>query len=158
MRVALALLLFCLLLVAGCKEPYRVGEYVWVDWEGRTYPAYVIEKKGAARFRVHYDGYDTRWDEDVTVDRIKGRIDGPVSSPPPPPEKVARLSGPPKASGTPQTTAIYKAGDRVRVKWRGSQYVATIVAVVAPDKYLVHYEGYEAAWDETVPADRVSPR
>jgi hypothetical protein len=157
MRVALAALLLCLTLLAGCKESYRVGEYVWVDWEGRSYPAYIVEKKGAGRFRVHYDGYDARWDEDVIVDRIKGRIDGPVTTPPPP-EKVARLSGAPKASGGPASTAAYKAGDRVRVKWRGSLYVATVIAVVAPDKYLVHYEGYEAAWDETVPADRISPR
>ena len=139
----------------ACKEPYRVGDYVWVEWEGRDYPAYIVEKKGNARFRVHYDGYDRRWDEDVTVDRVKGRIDGPVA-PPPPPDKVAAITGAgPKASGTP-TSAPYKAGDRVRVRWRGSLYPALIVAVVPPDRYLIHYDGYESAWDETVPADRIA--
>jgi hypothetical protein len=74
-------------------------------------------------------------------------------SAPPAPEKVAEGSGRAKgASATP-----YKAGDRVRVKWRGSKYLATIVAVAAPDRYLVHYEGYETAWDETVNADRIEP-
>jgi hypothetical protein len=154
-RGGLASLPFALALALGaCKEPYRVGDYVWVEWEGRDYPAYITEQKGNARYRVHYDGYDRRWDEDVTLERIKGRIDGPVA-PPPPPAKVAAASGAgPKASGT-ATLAPYKAGDRVRVRWRGSLYAAVILAVVPPDRYLVHYDGYEAAWDETVPADRI---
>ncbi|MCK6533537.1 MAG: hypothetical protein L6Q84_11245 [Polyangiaceae bacterium] len=143
------------LLLVACKEPYRVGEYVWVEWEGRDYPAYILEKKGNARFRVHFDGYDARWDEDVTLDRIKGRIDGPVAAPPAP-EKVARASGvAPKGSEPTPNASPYKPGDRVRVKWRGSKYVATIVGVSGPDRYLVHYEGYETAWDETVSADRI---
>jgi len=152
-RVALVCALF---LLSACKDTYRVGEYVWVEWEGKNYPAYIIEKKSSARYRVHFDGYDPRWDDDVTIDRIKGRISGPVTAPPPP-EKVARASGAPKSSGTEATTApaAYKAGDRVRVKWRGSLYPATIVAVVAQDRYLVHYDGYESAWDETVSSDRV---
>ena len=157
MRRALALLVFLVGLASGCKESYRIGEYVMVEWEGRDYPAYIIDKRGTARFRVHYDGYDSRWDEDVTIDRIKGKITGPVT-PPPPPEKVARVTAGPKASGSPATAQNYKQGDRVRVKWRNSLYVATIVAVVAPDRYLVHYEGYEAAWDETVPSDRIAGR
>jgi len=145
------------MLVWACSEPYRVGEYVWVEWEGRNYPAYILEKKGSSRFRVHYDGYDSRWDEDVTLDRVKGRIDGPVA-PPPPPEKVARASGvSPKGSAAATGVSAYKAGDRVRVRWRGSLYAATVVAVTGPDRYLVHYDGYETAWDETVGPDRILP-
>src|SRR5262245_37683241 len=155
-RVVVVALACALLFGSGCKDQYRVVEYVWVEWEGKNYPAYITEKKSSARYRVHFDGYDPRWDDDVTIDRIKGRISGPVSSPPPP-EKVTRASGAPKASGTQATLGPFKAGDRVRVKWRGSMYPATIVAVVAQDRYLVHYDGYEAAWDETVSADRVVP-
>jgi hypothetical protein len=154
----IACFLLCLAL-AGCKEPYRVGEYVWVEWEGKNYPAYIIEKKGETRFRVHYDGYESRWDEDVTLDRIKGRIEGPQVAPPPPPEKVARAEGlTPKASASGSATPAsqYKVGDRVRVKWRGSLYTATVLSVVAPDRYLVHYEGHESAWDEVVSIDRIS--
>jgi hypothetical protein len=148
-------LLLCLAL-AACKEPYRVGEYVWVEWEGKNYPAYIIEKKGETRFRVHYDGYEARWDEDVTLDRIKGRIEGPAVAPAPP-EKVARAEGvTPKASGSAAPASPYKIGDRVRVKWRGSLYTATVLAVVAPDRYLVHYEGHESAWDEVVSIDRIT--
>lgn len=151
--VALALALS--LSLTGCKEPYRVGEYVWVEWEGRNYPAYIIEKKGETRYRVHFEGYEARWDEDVTLDRIKGRITGPVTAPPAP-EKVARVAGAPKASGSAAPVSPYKVGDRVRVKWRGSLYTATVMGVVAADRFLVHYEGHESAWDEVVPLDRIA--
>jgi hypothetical protein len=152
--------LFVLLgaLLAGCKDPYRVGEHVWVEWDGRDYPAYIIEKKGATRFRVHYDGYDARWDEDVTLDRIKGRIEGPALAPPPP-EKVAVAAGAsPRASSSAPVVTPYKIGDRVRVRWRGSVYPATVVGVVAPDRVLIHYDGHESAWDETIPIERIVSR
>jgi hypothetical protein len=145
-------------LVGGCNEPYRIGEFVWVEWEGRDYPAYIIEQRGKARFRVHFDGYDARWDDDVTVDRIKGRIEGPVKHPPPP-ERVAREMGiRPKPASSAEATSPYKVSDRVRVRWRGSVYSATIQGVLAPDRFLIHYDGYGSAWDETIAIDRIVGR
>src|SRR5512145_13513 len=136
----------------GCQQPYRVGEYVLVQWEedGPSYPAYVVEVKGRTRYRVHFDGYESRWDEDVGVERIVGRVRGPVAAPPPPPKVAAAAGSPPQPSGSAATSAPYRAGDRVRVVWRGSPYPATILEVLATDRFLVHYEGYEAAWDEPI--------
>jgi hypothetical protein len=158
----LALALWCgALSLSGCKKPYRVGEYVWVEWEenGKDYPAYITEQKGDSRFRVHFDGYDSRWDENVDLPRIKGRIEGPVVHPPPP-EKVARALGEgPQGSTSAVAVSSYRVGDRVRVRWRGSIYAAIIVTVVSSDQYRVHYEGHESAWDEVVSLDRlVGPR
>ena len=148
----------CVALAPACKNPYRVGEHVWVEWEGRDYPAYILEKKSATRFRVHYEGYDERWDEDVTLDRIKSRVEGPAPVPPPP-EKVERGSGAnPKASASAAPVTPYKMGDRVRVRWRGSVYAATVISVAAPDRVLVHYDGHESAWDETVSIERIVSR
>ncbi len=144
-------------LAAGCQRPYRVGEYVLVQWEegGPAYPAYVVEVRSRTRFRVHFDGYETRWDEEVGIERIVGRVQGPVA-PPPPPVKVAAAAGiPPHPSSSAATAAPYRVGDRVRVTWRGSPYAATIIAVVAPDRFVVHYEGHESAWDETIHIDRI---
>lgn len=139
----------------GCKDDYRIGEYVWVEWDGREYPAYLVDQKSKARFRVHYDGYDTRWDEDVTLERIKGRVEGPVS-PPPPPDRVARTMGlRPQSSASAGAPSAFVAGDRVRVRWRGSVYVASVVEVPKPGQLLVHYEGYGNEWDELVSEDRV---
>lgn len=150
------------LAAAGCKEPYRVGEHVLVEWEeGKLYPGYITEQTGKSRFRIHFDGYDSRWDEDVSIDRIKGRVEGPVPAPPPP-EKVARALGVKKSADAQANPALavspYKVGDRVRVTWRGSVYTAIILEVVSKDRFKVHYEGHESAWDEVVPLDRVVGR
>ena len=90
-----ALLFVSCLALLGCRKPYRVGDHVLVEWEeGKTYPAYVLEVNGRSRYRVHFEGYDSRWDEDVGIDRIVGRVEGPVA-PLPPPEKVSRAAGGP---------------------------------------------------------------
>ncbi|HEY3495769.1 MAG TPA: Tudor-knot domain-containing protein [Polyangiaceae bacterium] len=147
------------LAVPGCKRPYRVGEHVLVEWEeGKFYPAYVVEAHSTTRYRVHFDGYDSHWDEDVGVDRIRGRIEGPVA-PPPPPKKVLRAAGAPTGSAGPGSASNpFRQGDRVRVTWRGSVYPAVVLEVVGKDRVLVHYEGHESAWDETIPLDRVVNR
>jgi hypothetical protein len=153
----------CLLLLPACKKPLRVGEHVMVEWEKDqpAYPAYIIERVGTTKYRVHFDGYDSRWDEDVSFDRILSRVEGPVATPPPPP-KVALAAGvaSPKASGSAGEVAVspYREGDRVRVTWRGSVYSATVTKVVAKDRFEVHYEGHEVAWDEVVGIDRIAGR
>jgi hypothetical protein len=160
---AYAGLLGLLLLVSGCKKQYRVGEHVLVEWEKEQppYPAYITQRVGATRYRVHFDGYDSRWDEDVSFERLLGRVEGPVTAPPPPP-KVALAAGvaSPKTAGSAGEVAVspYKEGDRVRVSWRGSVYSATVVKVVAKDRFEVHYEGHEVAWDEVVGIDRIAGR
>lgn len=148
------------LLWCGCEQPYRIGEFVLVEWEhGQPpYPAYIIAAKGT-RYRVHYDGYATQWDEDVTLDRVKGRVEGHVVRPPPP-KKVQRAqdaaSGAQAKGGTSALAAgQYQVGDRVKVRWRGTVYAATVLEVSGPDKYLIHYDGHESAWDEVVSSHRI---
>jgi len=155
------LLVLCLCLT-GCKRPYRVGEHVLVEWEEGSsvhYPAYVVERVSATRYRVHFEGYDSRYDEDISLDRINGRVQGAVPVPPPP-KKVARAAGVQGAEDAGAALAVnpYKAGDRIRVRWRGSVYPALVLDVVAKDRMRVHYEGHEAAWDEVVGLDRVAGR
>ncbi|MFC1642500.1 Tudor-knot domain-containing protein [Myxococcota bacterium] len=146
--------------LSGCTKPYRVGEYVLVEWEEGSppYPAYIVEQKGKTRFRVHFEGYESRWDKDVTADRILGRIEGPITVPPPP-ERVARAAGlAQRAASSASPMAPYREGDRVRVRWRGSVYSATVVRAVASDRFLIHYDGYENAWDEEVDISRIVNR
>jgi hypothetical protein len=158
-RAHVACLLVALALTS-CKKPYRVGEHVLVEWEeGKLYPAYVLEAHSSTRYRVHFDGYAARWDEDVGVDRIRGRIEGPIPPAPPPPAKVARAAGAPVGSAEPgRAINPYRPGDRVRLTWRGSVYPAVVLEAVGKDKLLVHYEGHEPAWDETVSIERVLSR
>lgn len=153
----------CGLLLCGalsaCRTPYRVGDYVWVQWDGKKYPAYIIAKKGRDRFRVHFDGYDSRWDDDVDLDRIEGRIHGGRVTPPPLPAKVARAEGlSSRTSASAARASPYHVGDRVRVTWRGATYSATIIEVLSPTRFRVHYSGYETAFDEVVTPDRIVGR
>lgn len=146
-----------LLALSSCKKPFRVGEYVLVDWEeNRPFAAYITEKTGSARYRVHFDGYDC--DQEVSLDRIKGRVDGPV--PPPSPGKLpcAHAAPAPSGSAPAVTPAQFKPNDHVRVTWRGTVYSATVLQVIAKDRFLVHYEGLESAWDETVGIERIVGR
>ena len=152
----LVLLLWVALSVPGCKERYVVGDHVLVEWEDNVYPAVIVRVDGPARYRVHYDGYDPIWDQNVNVTRIKGRVKGepPV---PPPPAKVVRRGGAPPSAVLPDGGAAkqYQEGQKVRVQWNGRVYRATIVEVVERDKYRVHYDGFGPEWDETVSAVRI---
>lgn len=146
--------LFCF---GGCSRPYQVGDYVLVEWgeEKRFYPAYIIEKKPNARFRVHYEGYPARWDEIVALARIKGLVEGKVT-PPPPPQKVRLALGlSPENKGAKAPVSQFKVGDRIKVKWRESVYRASVIEVVSASELRVHYEGHESAWDEIVPLSRL---
>lgn len=162
-RQWLAGLLFALVVaLPGCKKPYRVGEHVLVRWEEgnpQLYPAYVLERVGQTRYRVHFDGYDARFDEDVSLDRIEGRVEG-IPPTPPPPRKVARAVGSanPTDAGAALLVNPYKPSDRVRVRWRGSVYTAIVLEVVSKDRVRIHYEGFENAWDEIVQIDRIVAR
>lgn len=135
-----------------------MGDHVMVEWEGNDYPAVIIEVEGPARYRVHYDGYDSIWDESVNVTKVKGRVTGPVV-PPPPPAKVLRRGGAPIASASASAGALsrYKQGQQVRVHWHGKVYPATIVEVLGDERYRVHYEGYGPEWDETIEVSRIQP-
>ncbi len=149
-----ALLAVVPLALGGCKKPYRVGEYVMVDWEEeRPFAAYIIDKLSTTRYRVHFDGYDC--DQDVSLERIKGRVQGPV--PPPTPGKLPCAHAAPAPSGSAPvvTIAAFKANDHVRVTWRGTIYSAIVLQVIDKNRFLVHYEGLESAWDETVTLDRI---
>jgi len=143
---------------ASCTRPYRVGDYVLVEWgdDGMLYPAYVLQKKGNGRFRVHYEGYPARWDEDVTLERVKGLVHGQPPSPPPP-RHVQVVRGLDKDKpGTAAPMSRYKVDDRLRVRWRGSIYRATVLEIMSAEKLKVRYDGHEAAWDEVIDVSRIA--
>lgn len=157
-RIALLRLLLCFpLLLLGCARPYQVGDHVLVEWgrEGRFYPGFIVEKKSRSTYRVHYEGYPVRWDEDVSLPRIKGRVTGPVTQPPPPKHVRIAQGLDLKQEGESSQLGRYKRGDRIRVRWRGTVYRATVLQVASSTEFKVHYDGHEDAWDEVVPVSRI---
>lgn len=141
------------LALAACSSPYRVGDRVLVEWEGNEYPASILVIESTARFRVHFEGYESIWDESVPATRIKGKVKGHVVAPPPPPKVRARTSA---SNKTPLST--FRQGDRVKVDWKGALYPATILEVLGNERYRVHYDGYDANWDETIEVSRIQRR
>ena len=51
-------------------EDTRGKPAVKVEWQGEWYPAVVLETKDG-KYRIHYVGYDSSWDEWVGKDRIR---------------------------------------------------------------------------------------
>ncbi len=153
-RLSVAVALAGPLLLSACKERYRVGDYVLVEWCEGEYPAYILDRRGRTRYRVHFDGYEARWDTEVGFESIKRRLEEPPPNPPPLCDRVAAALGIKKQEAK-DAVSPYKEGARVKVTWRGSVYKATIVEVLDAERFKVHYDGHESAWDEVVTADRI---
>lgn len=147
-------------LLVSCTRPYQVGDYVLVEWgeDKLLYPAYIVERRGKSHFRIHYEGYASRWDEVVPLPRIKGRVVGQVTPPPPPRRVRVALGLSVEDKGEKAPVSQFKVGDRVMVKWRESTYRANVIEIVSATELKVHYEGHETAWDEIIPVSRIIDR
>lgn len=151
-------MLLLVLAVSGCRERYRVGERVLVAWCDGEYPAFVIARKGPARYRVHFEGYAERWDTDVGAEEIKRKLpeQAEEGSAPLCPKVAAALGmkAAPEQKGE-DVISPYEVGAKIFVTWRGASYKATILEVIDRDHFRVHYEGHESAWDEVITSDRI---
>ncbi len=50
---------------------YKLGDRVRVEWHGSVYTATIVAVLGDDRYRVHYEGYGSEWDEDIALSRIQ---------------------------------------------------------------------------------------
>jgi hypothetical protein len=50
----------------------RINARVEAEWEGDWYPATILEVRGS-KYRIHYLGYGTEWDEWVEAERLRRR-------------------------------------------------------------------------------------
>lgn len=58
---------------AASSSSFAVGDDVDVEWKGSWYPANVMEVKPQGRYKIHYQDYDSSWDEVVAPKRIRAR-------------------------------------------------------------------------------------
>jgi hypothetical protein len=157
----------------------RHGAKLWVEWRGAWWPATAVREADHGMTRIHYDGFSTRWDEDVPASRMAPRDR-------PPPGKRAGLApsglawvavvlvvlgglvavalGSTSAtSGTTPGTALVTArtlgvGSEVWIAWGSSWYEGRVIEIEGETSVRVHYTGWSDASDETVPIDRVRQR
>ena len=75
---------------AASAGGYTVGKTVEVKWKGSWYPATILKKKGK-KYKIHYTGYGSKWDEWVSKARMRqaavtaghGKTDVAPTTPPP---------------------------------------------------------------------------
>lgn len=106
---------------------WKIGDAVEVEWQGGWYRATVLAA-GNDRLRVHYNGFDDSWEEDIAPSRVRPAL--------PPPQ------------------ALWRIGERVQVQWKGKMYPAAVIAE-KDGRFLVTYEGFEKSWDEWATPDRI---
>lgn len=59
--------------VQPTRSSFAVDDNVEVEWKGSWYPANVMEIKAQGKYKIHYQGYDSSWDETVGPSRIRAR-------------------------------------------------------------------------------------
>ena len=103
------------------------GRPVRVFWGGKIWDAKIVKVDGDFH-KITYPGWPAYWDEWILSNRIAGETD---------------LSAPPLA-----------VGKHVQVEWQGDWYPAVILRREGA-RYLIHYDGYDASWDEWVTQERM---
>ncbi|MBF0460895.1 MAG: hypothetical protein HQL87_05810 [Magnetococcales bacterium] len=69
-RLIVVLLLGLLLALPYRADAISVGDSAQVSWKGKWYPSKILEISGS-RMLIHYDGFESSWDEWVSMDRVK---------------------------------------------------------------------------------------
>ena len=109
-------------------KAWERGAKVDVEWKGSWYPASVLEVKDG-KYKIHYTGYDASWDEWIGTARMRA----------------------------PSGAAPWTKGDSLMVEWKNSWYPASILEV-KDGKYKIHYDGYDASWDEWITPERMKKK
>ena len=119
--------------VERALERARVGEQIYVEWQGSYWPARVVALRGSA-VGIHYEGWGDEWDETVPAGRwVRLRLDR------------RHL----------EALAALRVGDAVEVLWGGSYWPAKVTSRGGGGRFAIHYDGYGSEWDETVGPDRL---
>ncbi|HEX2536002.1 MAG TPA: agenet domain-containing protein, partial [Chitinophagaceae bacterium] len=123
--------LICLLFLSfsvfssGAQE-YRKGSAVEVKWGEFWYKGTIVELRDG-KFKVHFDGYGTAYDQWVTKAEFRSEVEGKTAAP----ESI-------------------RAGTRVEVyATDGKWYPATILEARS-GRYKVRYDGYDERYDAWV--------
>jgi hypothetical protein len=57
--------------VADSDTELMKGGAIFVEWRGSWYRAEVVKEHDDGTVRIHYVGWDDKWDEDVQRDRVR---------------------------------------------------------------------------------------
>jgi hypothetical protein len=114
---------------ASLERDYRIGERVLVlAASNKLFVAEIVQQLGVDRWRVHYDGYGPEVAEDVGPDRLRRPYRGPSS---------------------------LAVGQAIGVRAGADVLPAKVAAIVAPERWIVRFNGFGPEGDQEVGPDRV---
>jgi hypothetical protein len=114
-------------------KQYIKDTVVTVLWEGKEWEAKVVRTDDDFHF-ITYPGWPSYWDEWILSDR------------------VVRQGFTKQAAPT-----TFSVGAKVLVEWQTKWWPA-VVTKQNGDQYFIHYDGYDASWDEWVTLRRIRSR
>jgi hypothetical protein len=143
------------------ETPLSEGDSVQIEWGGSWWPGKVLSVEEDGTVRIHYDGYDNSWDENVPRTRLRLPGEAPTGGGA---AQAATNPGPVEAdplraalSTRPVTERTRLApGDALHVEWGGRWWAGSVVRVEDDGRVRIHYEGWASSWDETVPRSRLA--
>ncbi len=121
--------------------PLAIGQPVQVRWNDAWYEGHIRAVYPDGRVRVHYEGWDDSFDEDVDRARVLQLPGG---------SQVVQPGG---TVATPSTELT--EGQRVQVEWLGNWYDGTVLGTELDGSVRVHYEGWDESYDEAVGRNRI---
>lgn len=111
---------------------YSVQDKVSIEEKGKWYPGYIMEVNGN-QYKIHYDGYDAKYDTWVGTERLKS-LGGSVT---------------PSSSNTSSSVALteqFKKGDMVEFTYGGEQIIGEITSELSgAGRYSVQH-GTNSTW------------
>ncbi|MEO6305431.1 MAG: hypothetical protein ABIP51_19875, partial [Bacteroidia bacterium] len=130
-------ILFLFAIITGFNitaQTYKSNDKVSIEENGKWYPGYIMEVNGE-KYKIHYDGYDPKYDTWVTTARLKS-LGG---------SSQVTTSSANKASAN----GTYNTGDIVEYLYRDTWVEAEITSPISSaGRYQVHFSGslYEYAY------------
>lgn len=132
------------------ESEHQIGDRVWIAFGESWYPGRVVAVLQPAVYEVAYDGYAADWNRVARPGQLR-RFDSPPTSDGPP---TAPSFQPDPGLPVEDITQLH-AGMAVLILWNDTLWPGTVVRFEG-DQVVVHYDGYEDSWDETVAIERLS--
>ena len=120
----------------------KPGQAVQILWKKQWWFGSVLSVEKDGKVKVHYYGWDPKWDEAVPRNRLLVL-----------PKKPNPLKKPSEIVVKADTKL--KPGDPVQVEWKKQWWLGSVVALQDDGKVKVHYFGWPFSWDEVVERSRL---
>lgn len=120
----------------------KPGQAVQIFWKKQWWFGSVLEAQKDGKVKVHYYGWDPKWDEAVPRERLLVMPRNPT-----PLKKPSDI--------VVKADTKLKPGDPVQVEWKKQWWLGSVVALQKDGKVKIHYFGWSFSWDEVVDRSRL---